>query len=162
MQPIRNYTTVFWLILLLSLAACSSQPSRSQHPSADKPQSVPARQTIVATAYEMLGKPYRYGGNSPRGFDCSGLVWYTHRQAGIQVPRTTRKQMVSARRASRQSLRPGDLLFFSISHGRSRHVGIYVGEGKFIHAPSSGKKVAASRLDNPYWKKRLLQVGRYY
>ena len=99
------------------------------------------RQYVVRTAQSMIGKPYRYGGDSPsRGFDCSGLVQYSHRVAGIDVPRTSTQQHRSARAIALHDLQPGDLLFFRIQ-GKTGHVGIYLGEGRFVHAPSSGKHV---------------------
>jgi cell wall-associated NlpC family hydrolase len=104
----------------------------------------------------QIGRPYRYGGNSRSGFDCSGLVQYSHEQAGITVPRTTGGQWRHGRPVSQSGLRPGDLVFFSIGPGKARHVGIYEGGGVFIHAPSSGKKVSRASLDNPYWRDRLV------
>ncbi len=120
------------------------------------------RQYVVRTAQSMIGKPYRYGGNSPsRGFDCSGLVQYSHRVAGISVPRTSTQQHHRARAVALSNLQPGDLLFFRIQ-GKTGHVGIYLGEGRFVHAPSSGKSVEITTLDNSYWKPRLIGAGNYY
>lgn len=120
------------------------------------------RQYVVRTAQSMIGKPYRYGGTSPsKGFDCSGLVQYSHRVAGISVPRTTGQQHSGARPVSLSQLQPGDLLFFRIE-GKTGHVGIYLGEGRFVHAPSSGKHVSITTLDNSYWSKRLIGAGNYY
>jgi len=109
-----------------------------------------------------MGTPYRYGGSDPReGFDCSGLVQYTHRQAGIAVPRTARAQYNASRPVSRRQLRPGDLVFFRIDGRRISHVGIYLGDGRFIHAPSSGQKVTTARLDDPYWRRHYSGAGRF-
>ena len=120
------------------------------------------RQYVVRTAQSMIGKPYRYGGNSPsRGFDCSGLVEYSHRVAGISVPRTSTQQHRRARLVALSDLQPGDLLFFRIQ-GKTGHVGIYLGDGRFVHAPSSGKAVTITTLDNSYWKPRLIGAGNYY
>lgn len=115
---------------------------------------------IATLAEEMLGVPYRWGGSTRSGFDCSGLVFFTHRRAGRAVPRTSREQYRAARRVELDDARPGDLLFF-----RSRnlsHVGIYVGDGRFVHAPSSGKRVSVARVSRPYYRERLLGVGRLY
>lgn len=120
------------------------------------------RQYVVRTAQSMIGKPYRYGGNSPsRGFDCSGLVQYSYRVAGIEVPRTSTQQHRRARAVTMSDLQPGDVLFFRVQ-GKTGHVGIYLGEGRFVHAPSSGKHVEISTLNNRYWKPRLVGAGHYY
>jgi cell wall-associated NlpC family hydrolase len=110
----------------------------------------------------MVGIRYQYGGSSPKGFDCSGLVWYSHKQAGISIPRTAREQMKRSNPINRNNMRSGDLLFFKTGWGSNYHVATYVGGGLFIHAPSSGKKVSITRLDTPYWKQRLKRVGTFY
>jgi cell wall-associated NlpC family hydrolase len=114
------------------------------------------RRQVVRVASQQIGTPYRYGGSSREGFDCSGLVQYTHREIGIEVPRTTRSQWKQARTPERDYLMPGDLLFFRMGTLKDRHVGIYEGNGLFIHAPSSGKRVSRSSLGNPFWQRRLL------
>jgi cell wall-associated NlpC family hydrolase len=111
-------------------------------------------------ATRMVGKPYRYGGTAPTGFDCSGLVQFSYRQAGIRVPRSTDEQRRASRPVREENLRPGDLLFFDQEGKKNSHVGIYVGDGKFVHAPSSGKQVRADRLNMPYWRKHLSEVRR--
>ncbi|HEB67335.1 MAG TPA: NlpC/P60 family protein [Gammaproteobacteria bacterium] len=138
------------------LGGCSGAPVR-QHGNDEA-----MRERLLAIAMEMLGTPYRYGGRSPReGFDCSGLVQYTHRQAGIDVPRTARAQYNASKPVSRRRLRPGDLVFFRIDGRRISHVGIYLGDGRFIHAPSSGRKVTTARLDDPYWRRHYSGAGRF-
>ncbi|BCO32482.1 hypothetical protein TspCOW1_25850 [Thiohalobacter sp. COW1] len=120
------------------------------------------RRQLVAHAERMLGHPYRYGGESPQlGFDCSGLVYFSHRQLGIEVPRTTRDQRRRSRAVPLQALQPGDLVFFDLSDTKTRHVGIYIGGGRFIHAPTSGKRVSVSSLDNPYWRRHLAGAGSF-
>ena len=109
----------------------------------------------------MIGKRYRYGGASPSGFDCSGLVYYSFREAGIHVPRTTTQQYHQSKRIKLSQLQPGDLIFFKISREKLSHVGIYAGEGRFIHAPSGGKRVAYASLDNEYWETRVIGAGRF-
>jgi cell wall-associated NlpC family hydrolase len=109
----------------------------------------------------MLGKPYRFGGATPSaGFDCSGLVQFSFRQAGVTVPHNTEKQRLASRPVRRADLRRGDLIFFDLEGKKNSHVGIYVGGGKFVHAPSSGKDVRSDRLDSPYWKKHLSETRR--
>lgn len=157
MKPAQNiHTSCKSLMLVLCLAVltgCSSSPDRSGPDG--------AAHDGLAQAASMLGKPYRYGGSTPRGFDCSGLVYYAYRKAGIAVPRTTREQYRHAEHIPMSSIRPGDLLFFRI-HSRSiSHVAIYAGQGRIIHAPSSGKQVTYGKLDSPYWRRHLAAAGRY-
>lgn len=117
---------------------------------------------IAALAYSLVGTPYVYGGDSPQqGFDCSGLVFYTHGLAGDKVARTSYSQLASSQSVGLQELTPGDLLFYRIN-GKPSHVAIYIGDRRFIHAPSSGKKVSIGSMDNPYFKARLIRAGRLY
>lgn len=111
-------------------------------------------------ALQLVGAPYRYGGNTPRGFDCSGLVHYSYARAGAGIPRTTRGQRMHSRRLSSKQLRAGDLLFFNQEGKRASHVALYVGNNRFVHAPSSGKAVQLSTLANPYWRRHLLDARR--
>lgn len=166
--------------LMLVLGGCASDPVRqSRVPVEDRstqPETVPgpvtprptpgkkpsARDTVVLTAQSMLGRPYRYGGTGPRSFDCSGLVWFSYGRAGIDIPRTAQQQFHAAQRIRRRQLEPGDLIFFDIGGTKISHVGIYVGEGEFVHAPSSGKQVSMESLDNPYWRDRIIGTGHYF
>ena len=110
----------------------------------------------------MLGTPYHYGGASPQGgFDCSGLIYYSFKQAGMNAPRTTQTLYRNAFTVDPKSLRQGDLLFFRIE-GKVSHVGLYIGGNAFVHAPSSGKRVSYASLDNPYWHDRLIKAGRLF
>lgn len=113
----------------------------------------------VQAAAAQVGAPYRYGGASPRGFDCSGLVFFAYRRAGLRVPRTTRDLYRRARPIAVQALQPGDLLFFDFE-SKVGHVAIYAGDNQFIHAPSSGKQVTRGSLDDRFWRARLVGVGR--
>ena len=108
----------------------------------------------------MIGKPYRYGGATPAGFDCSGLVLYSYKQAGVSVPHSTSELRKRAKLIKAAELKPGDLVFFDQEGKKNSHVGIYLGGGTFVHAPSSGKSVRSDRLDNPYWKKHLSERRR--
>jgi len=114
-------------------------------------------------AISLVGTPYRYGGNSPEGgFDCSGLVQFVFRDsAGLRLPRSTRELVaMQARRVDRDDLRPGDLVFFNPGGGDASHIGIYVGEGRFVHAPSSGGTVRLDRLDAEYWHRHWAGARR--
>lgn len=148
-------------IAILALAGCSSTPQKapvagsgSTRPTAD------IAGQAAGYAQTMIGKPYRYGGTSPKGFDCSGLVFYSYKQAGVALPHSTDKQRSAARSIKIAELRRGDLLFFNQEGKKYGHVAIYVGDGKFVHAPSSGKSVRSDRLDSPYWKKHLSEARR--
>ena len=117
---------------------------------------------LVSVAESVLGSPYKYGGSSPKGFDCSGLVYYSHNKLGISVPRTTRQQARHASNLSLSEIEPGDVLFFKIYGNQISHVGIYTGNNQFIHAPKSGKFVSHANINEPYWKERLVKVGRLH
>ena len=107
-------------------------------------------------AIGLVGTPYRFGGNTPQGgFDCSGLVDFVFLDAaGVALPRSTRELIrLDAPRVHRDELRPGDLVYFNPGGGPISHVGIYVGEGRFVHAPSSGGTVRLDLLGSDYWDK---------
>lgn len=118
----------------------------------------PAAQAVdLATG--LIGVPYRWGGATPDGFDCSGLVYYTFRKAGVPVPRTSQEQYRAARPVQIESAAPGDLVFFG-RRGRISHVGIYLGDERFIHAPESGRTVTVAHLADGYYRARFAGAGR--
>jgi cell wall-associated NlpC family hydrolase len=108
----------------------------------------------------MVGVKYRYGGASPKGFDCSGLAFYAYRRAGLTIPRSSSAQMHAAKSIDLKFAAPGDLLFFDTAWNR-RHVAIYLGGRRFVHAPSRGKTVSIESLDDGYFLPRLIGVGRF-
>lgn len=159
------------LIILFILSACAGtpEPHYPATPEQSATRSTPSptpdtsqRSRITAIVRNMIGAPYQYGGTTPSGFDCSGLVWYSHKKAGIAVPRTASQQYKTGKKVSAGNMKPGDLLFFRIHNTRTLHVATYVGKRTFVHAPSSGKKVRTEKLDNPYWSKRLIGSRRFY
>lgn len=124
----------------------------------DAIQPAPALQA-VDFATGLIGTPYRWGGATPAGFDCSGLVYYTFRKAGVSVPRTSQQQFNAARPVALHEAVPGDLVFFA-ERGRIFHVGIYAGDGHFIHAPVAGRPVSIDRLDDHYYRRHFAGAGR--
>jgi len=137
--------------------AVSSKPTVSTRPGH-------LRGEVLLQALGLIGTPYRYGGDTPGdGFDCSGLIGYVFRQAaGISLPRTTGRLMsMSVPRVKRSALEVGDLVFFATNGGKEvSHVGIYSGDGRFVHAPSSGSTVRMDYLSDSYWNKRYLGANR--
>ena len=146
-----------WLICIAAIGAllhgCASQPSVAA------PSKPTAAEQAVAVALQQVGVPYRYGGNSPRGFDCSGLVHYAYSQAGKQLPRTTQSLWQAASPVSTSELQAGDILFFNIA-GKMAHVGLYVGRGRFVHAPSTGREVAVASLQSDFYRQAFIRAGR--
>ncbi len=140
------------------------QANRNQLPPQNSPvvSNNPARNRMVNIAYSTIGVPYKWGGNSPQqGFDCSGLMAYIHKNAlGMKIPRIAAKQRDYSRTITYDQLQPGDMLFFKTGT-KTNHVGIYVGNRKFIHAPSGGKLVKISTMDSPYWYKRFVKFGTF-
>ena len=133
-------------------------------PTARDPRSVstpsaPGNQ-VAGLAMRMVGVPYRYGGADPKdGFDCSGLVYYTYTMNGYAVPRTAQDLFKAARKISLDDAIQGDLVFFQ-DQAKLSHVGIYLGDGRFVHAPSSGDAVSVASLATPYYQRHLVAVGR--
>ena len=154
------------ICLLQLLFACSHAPKQTDpklnnSTRTETPKNTLGKQ-IASLAKTQVGAPYRYGGASPRGYDCSGLVFYAHGKFGISTPRTSSAQFNSARPIKLSQLESGDVVFFRINRKKISHVGIYVGKGKFVHAPSSGKLVTTNHLNEPYWKTRIVGAGRLY
>ena len=121
------------------------------------------RNEIVRSAKQYIGVPYQWGGESPdTGFDCSGLTMVVYRLNGFNLPRSSRQQWKAGRPVRRRHLERGDLVFFATSGGsRVSHVGIYTGNGKFLHAPRRGRKIQVSSLSNTYYRARYLGARSY-
>jgi cell wall-associated NlpC family hydrolase len=141
------------LLLLASallLAACASPPAR-QYAASDEQMN-----DLVMYAVSLADTPYRYGGNSAGdGFDCSGFVGHVYRHSlGISLPRSSREISRVGRPASLSELRPGDLVFYNTRHASFSHVGIYIGDGKFVHSPRSGERVRTEQMQMGYWQAR--------
>ena len=172
-RPGAHYrrNAVLALSTALLLAGCGGndnvRPSASQRtPQRDGPIVQPADPTkanaVLMRAISLVGTPYRYGGNTPEGgFDCSGLVNYVFRDMlALNLPRTSRDLAAyQGPRIEPRKLATGDLVFFG-SGSQVSHVGIYVGEGRFVHAPSSGGTVRLDHLDRSYWRQHYSGAKR--
>jgi cell wall-associated NlpC family hydrolase len=162
--------TVAIFIMSFVAGGCASSMRVPQQPGGPHPRTTLAQPAepelsaglkVVSIAQGLIGTPYRFGGESPKGFDCSGLVYYSFDKLGVKVPRTAADQRSAAERIKRDDLAPGDLVFFRNGRGRIDHVGIYAGEGRFIHAPNAGKVVSYAYLDDPYYRKHFVSAGRF-
>jgi murein DD-endopeptidase len=151
-----------WIVpILLILAGCSSAPEPKSAPpgpssrdwdGAGGASSMSNRGEALADfALRLRGAPYRYGGATLDGFDCSGLVFYAHRQLGLSVPRTSSEQAEEATSIKPRKLQRGDLVFFKIDSRKVNHVGIYIGKHRFVHAPGAGKPVTINSLDDEFY-----------
>jgi cell wall-associated NlpC family hydrolase len=143
---------------LLLIAACSSTPRLPTALHAQDEQGA----AIARVAMRLVGTPYEFGGADQHGFDCSGLAVYAHEAVGLDIPRTARDQDRAARPVPRGELRPGDLVFFRISARHVNHVGIYTGDGRFVHAPRRGEAVSYASLEDPYFRKHFVRGGRFW
>ena len=133
-------------------------PDSSHSPGASRPAAAPGA-ALADLALRMLGQPYRFGGAAPGGFDCSGLVAYAAAGAGIHVPRTAHQQYASGRPVARGELRAGDLVFMHLKH-KELHVGIAIGDERFVHAPSNGGHVRVDSLDAAPYARGFLGARR--
>jgi len=138
-------------LLALLLVGCASTP-----------EPLPPGDVLANFALTMQGTRYRFGGATRDGFDCSGLVFYAHRQVGLTVPRTSREQAEDAEKVKRRKLERGDLVFFKIASRHVDHVGIYIGKNRFVHAPGEGKAVTIDSLDDEFYDEKFSSAGRFW
>lgn len=148
---VRKY---MYLMILVGSVGCSSVPQRP--PIDTGPMSEQRAEALLQTLL-ALGVDYRWGGGSPEsGFDCSGLVAHVFREAyGIELPHNTRAQSEFGVRVSLAELRAGDLVFYNTLDRPFSHVGIYLGDGRFVHAPKTGAQVRVEPIDGAYWMRRF-------
>jgi cell wall-associated NlpC family hydrolase len=144
------------LAVVLALGGCAGTP---QQPPA--PQGAEGR-AIAAMAASLVGTPYHFGGADDAGFDCSGLALYVHERVGLVIPRTAAEQQRTAHPVPLAQLAPGDLVFFDIRGHAIDHVGIYAGDGRFIHAPRAGLAVTYGDLGRGFYARHLASAGRFW
>lgn len=150
LRPVAPAAGLLALLLLL-LGGCGGKPARLD------PVTARNANDVLMRAIGLVGTPYRYGGNTPAGgFDCSGLIGFVFRDSvGMSLPRTTGElSTLKVPRVKADRLTPGDLVFFG-GRGGINHAGIYVGEGRFVHAPSSGGTVRLDALGDRHWRERF-------
>jgi cell wall-associated NlpC family hydrolase len=148
---LRNY---MYLLVLAFPLGCSTVPPKP--PPDTGPMSEQRAEALLQTLL-ALGVDYRYGGASAEtGYDCSGLVAHVFREAyGVELPHNARAQSKYGLHVSLSELRPGDLVFYNTQHRPFSHVGIYLGDGRFVHAPKTGAQVRVESIDSPYWMRHF-------
>jgi cell wall-associated NlpC family hydrolase len=163
--PTRFRSGSLSILCSVLLFACAHSPQSNETSSESRTDTSIKNskgEEIAYLAKSLLGSPYKYGGTSPRGFDCSGLVYYTHGKLGIRTPRTSLQQYNNSKHIKLNELHAGDLVFFRLNKSKVSHVGIYIGKGRFVHAPKSGKRVSVNYLNDDYWKPRIVSAGRLH
>ena len=159
----RNIFIIITLICLLSACAADKGESVNLRAADPRPEvqlrtaPVGAGDSVVLQALSLLGVGYKYAGKIPQtGFDCSGLVRYVYREAqGIELPNTAGELARVGKKIERNALQPGDLVFYNTLRRANSHVGIYLGENRFIHAPSPGSEVRIEDMTLQYWVARF-------
>jgi cell wall-associated NlpC family hydrolase len=141
---------------IAALTACSTTPEIQHHPQ------LQSQQPLINYALSLQGTPYRYGKETPEeGFDCSGFVKHVYGRHGIRLPRTVREMAATLPTIPNDDLRSGDLVFFNTSGKTYSHVGIFINDDRFIHAPSKRTgRVLVSSMNNSYWRQRFVGVRR--
>lgn len=158
-QIVRRLVILF---IAASLIGCASQPPHSPVTKAERSNGHAGHgnaEQAAAVALQQIGVPYRYGGSTPQGFDCSGLIYYSYARAGKNVPRTTGSLWSETQPIAKNQMQVGDVLFFRIE-GKMSHVGMYIGDNQFVHAPSSGSVVSVGSLRSDYYRKAFIRAGR--
>jgi nlpC/P60 family protein len=176
MKPIIR--TALTAAIILPLASCGlfsgkHHPKTKTHTTARTVQPVrisnidrtQGSQELMLHSMGLVGTPYRWGGSSiATGFDCSGMIQFVYKNAlGVSLPRTARDMAAASRKIPDNQLKAGDLVFFNTG-GSSQysHVGLYIGNGEFIHAPSSGKTIKTEKLSSPYYAKHYLGAHTFF
>lgn len=153
-----NIICLTLLFACLAISGCASGRGNVKEVRGYTPE---IGEKAARNAVSMIGMPYKYRGDSPEGFDCSGLVQYSYLAAGLEVPHNTKALRNTSRPVSTRSLQKGDLLFFNEKGGKYSHVAISLGGDCFVHAPSTGKKVRRNCLSDAYWKRHFNEARRF-
>lgn len=164
---LKTFCLVAWACICLTAQAqqihgapAGPAQAQMQGQASTEGSAAPVSHPAVELARKLLGIPYRWAGADPtRGFDCSGLVYYVFNELQVRVPRMQRELFKSAEQVGKADLKPGDLLFFN-TFARLSHVGIYIGEGRFIHAPRRGTTVTIESIDSKYYRSRYAGARR--
>ena len=157
-RPLRELAPALCLVAVIA-SGCATR--RDAIPRALPPASPSVMaQAILVTALDLQGTPYRNGGETPEGFDCSGFTQYVFAQHGIDLPRRTSDQYEAGAPIPQDKLAAGDLVFFSTVATGASHVGVSTGDGRFVHAPSRRGRVRVEHLAAPYWTKRYVGARR--
>ncbi|MDR0880548.1 MAG: C40 family peptidase [Clostridioides sp.] len=144
----------------ITISTQSNGNSNNSNTTVVSPDSKSKIESVLQLAYKQQGKPYRWGATGPSSFDCSGLTSYVYKNAAnMSIPRVSRDQAKAGVAVSRASLRPGDLVFFG-SGSNITHVGMYVGDSKFIHSPQTGDVVKVTRMDTGSYSRRFITARR--
>ncbi len=146
------------VLLASSLAVALPAPAEETDAGTNIGEGLKAKTQPLLKALGMLGTPYKFGGSNPeKGLDCSGFVKHVYKEsAGVELPRSAREMSREGEKVAKSELRPGDLVFFNTRKQPNSHVGIYKGDGEFVHASSTRtKEVTISRLDQKYWASRF-------
>ena len=156
LRRVRSGVFLGGLAILLAAGCATTAPPATTERSAETPSATRAR--IVSTALKYVGAPYRRGGSSPAGFDCSGLVMFVYRQVGVSLPHNAEQQYRLGSPVARDRLQPGDIVFFD----DLGHSGIYIGRGRFVHATKPGDVVKVSDLDERWYRRRWVGARRIF
>ena len=153
---------IFICVLVFNGCSTSGPKSSPSKVAQFKQDTSVGTEDVSIAALGLVDVPYRYGGNNPKGgFDCSGLIVYVYNKAvGIKLPRTIQLMSSQGKSIEGQSPAPGDLVFFNTTGERYSHAGIYVGQGRFVHAPSAGGTVRLDYITSPYWAAKFTEARR--